>query len=219
MKRCLIITGGPIDLGFARSYLSEERFERVIAVDRGLAAAGALGVTPDVIVGDFDSVDPAVLAEFRRKEHIVWEVHQPEKDDTDTELAIKRALAMGATHVVLLGATGGRLDHLLGNIHLLYPCLQRGVEACILDPGNRLYLIDGERHFKRREVWGTYVSFLPLTEEVRGITLRGFKYPLTDKDIAIGTSLCISNELAEEEAAITFREGALIVVESRDTPM
>ena len=217
MKRCLIITGGPIDLGFARSYLSGEGFDRVIAVDRGLNAAWALGIVPDVIVGDFDSADPAALADFRRREHIVWEVHQPEKDDTDTELAIKRAAAMGAGYIVLLGATGGRLDHLLGNIHLLYPCLQRGVEACILDPGNKLYLIDGERRFKRREVWGTYISFLPLTEEVKGITLRGFKYPRTDKDIAIGTSLCISNELAADEAVITLQDGVLIVVESRDT--
>ena len=217
MKRCLIITGGPIDLGFARSYLSGEGFDRVIAVDRGLNAAWALGIVPDVIVGDFDSADPAALADFRRREHIVWEVHQPEKDDTDTELAIKRAAAMGAGYIVLLGATGGRLDHLLGNIHLLYPCLQRGVEACILDPGNKLYLIDGERRFKRREVWGTYISFLPLTEEVKGITLRGFKYPLTDKDIAIGTSLCISNELAADETVITLQDGVLIVVESRDT--
>ena len=143
-------------------------------------------------------------------------MHQPEKDDTDTELAIKRALAMGASHIVLLGATGGRLDHLLGNIHLLFPCLQRGVQASIVDPGNKLYLIDGEHHFKKKDVWGTYVSFLPLTEEVRGITLRGFKYPLTDRDISIGTSLCISNELEDEEASITFREGVLVVVESRD---
>ena len=72
------------------------------------------------------------------------------------------------------------------------------------------------RTFRKKDVWGTYVSFLPLTEEVRGITLRGFKYPLTDRDISIGTSLCISNELEDEEASITFREGVLVVVESRD---
>ena len=71
MKRCLIITGGPIDLGFARSYLSGEGFDRVIAVDRGLNAAWALGIVPDVIVGDFDSADPAALADFRRRQQIV----------------------------------------------------------------------------------------------------------------------------------------------------
>ena len=90
------------------------------------------------------------------------------------------------------------------------------MEAYILDSQNRIYLIDGERTFKRNEAWGNYISFLPLTQEVRGITLTGFKYPLHEKDIEIGTSLCISNELAGEEGTITFTDGVLIVVESHD---
>lgn len=216
MKRCLIVTGGRIELDFAASYLQKEHFDRLVAVDRGLEAVKALGLSPDVIVGDFDSVSPQTLAFFRRLEHIVWEVHDPVKDDTDTELAVKRAAAMGCGEIVLLGATGGRLDHLLGNIHLLFPCLQRGIQAVILDRQNRLYLIDGETRFYRSRLWGKYVSFLPLTPEVKGITLRGFFYPLTDRDIEIGTSLCISNELTEEEGSITLREGVLIAVESKD---
>lgn len=79
-----------------------------------------------------------------------------------------------------------------------------------------MYLIDGETVFRRHEVWGTYISFLPLTQEVTGITLKGFKYPLENKDICIGTSLCISNELIEEEGRITFSEGVLMAVESHD---
>ena len=218
MKRCLILTGGRFDLTFAAGFLEKERFHKVIAVDGGLRAARDLGVEPDVVVGDFDTAEPELISEYRRREHIVWEVHQPEKDDTDTELAIKRAMAMGCTQTVILGATGGRLDHMLGNIHLLYPCLQTGMEAVILDPQNKLYLIDGEHHFQKKELWVKYVSFLPLTEVVKGITLKVFKYPLIDRDIEIGTSLCISNEVVEDEAVITFREGALIVVESRDLP-
>lgn len=216
MKRCLILTGGPLDTDFACEYLKNEAFDRIIAVDGGLEAAKKLGLTPDAAVGDFDTVTPQTLAFFRKKEHIIWEVHQPEKDDTDTELAIKRAISMGCDQTVILGATGKRLDHMLGNIHLLYPCLQKGMDTQILDRENRLYLIDGERRFRRQELWGRYVSFLPLTETVRGITLRGFKYPLTDRDIEIGTSLCISNELEEDEAVITFTEGVLVVVESHD---
>ena len=191
MKRCLILTGGKLSLAFAGSFLKEHKFEKVVAVDGGLEAAKELDIIPDVIVGDFDTVHPEILAYYRKMEHIVWEVHQPEKDDTDTELAIKRALAMNCSHITLLGATGGRLDHMIGNIHLLFPCLQKGTYAEI-------------------------VSFLPLTEEVKGITLRGFKYPLTDRDISIGTSLCISNELVEEEGTITFSDGVLITVESHD---
>lgn len=169
-----------------------------------------------MIVGDFDSVDPLVLEYYRSREHIVWDVRRPEKDETDTELAFLRAQAMGCTDLVILGATGGRIDHMLGNIHLLFPCLQKGIRASLFDGQNRIFLLDGSYTFRRRELWGKYISFLPLTERVEGITLRGFKYPLTERDIEIGTSLCLSNELKEEEGTITFREGVLIAVESHD---
>ena len=216
MKRCLIITGGKLDLSFAGSFLKQETFHKIIAVDAGLESVSALGLEPDMIVGDFDTVRPETLAYYRTREHIVWDTHQPEKDETDTELALLKAQALGCTEVVVLGATGGRIDHMLGNIHLLFPCLQKGIDACILDPQNRVYLIDGEHTFRRNRIWGKYISFLPLTEQVNGITLTGFKYPLHEKDIEIGTSLCISNELTEEEGTITFTDGVLVVVESHD---
>ena len=133
MKRCLIITGGKLDLSFAGSFLGQETFDKIIAVDAGLEAVKALGLEPDMIVGDFDTVKPEVLAYYRRMEHIVWDTHQPEKDETDTELALLKAQATGCTEVVVLGATGGRMDHMLGNIHLLFPCLQKGMEAYILE--------------------------------------------------------------------------------------
>ena len=157
MKRCLIITGGKLDLSFAGSFLGQETFDKVIAVDAGLEAVKALGLEPDMIVGDFDTVRPEVLAYYRRMEHIVWDARQPEKDETDTELALLKAQATGCTEVVVLGATGGRMDHMLGNIHLLFPCLQKGMEAYILDSQNRIYLIDKERTFNRREIWGKYM--------------------------------------------------------------
>lgn len=216
MKRCLIVTGGKLDLSFAGPFLKNQSFERIIAVDGGLKAVKELGLEPDVIVGDFDSVDPLVLEYYRSRDHIVWDMRRPEKDETDTELAFLRAQAMGCTDLVILGATGGRIDHMLGNIHLLFPCLQKGIRASLFDGQNRIFLLDGSYTFRRQELWGKYISFLPLTERVEGITLRGFKYPLTERDIEIGTSLCLSNELEEEEGTITFREGVLIAVESHD---
>lgn len=216
MKTCLVITGGPIDLGFAGDFLKDRSFNKVIAVDAGLEAVKALGILPDVIVGDFDTVKTEVLSEFQQMEHIIWEVHRPEKDETDTELALKRAMASGCGEIAILGATGGRLDHMLGNLHLLYPCLQKGIFAYLLDSQNKVYLLDEGKDFFEETLWGKYVSFLPLSQEVKGITLTGFKYPLYEKDIEIGTSLCISNELIEEEARIDFREGVLICVESHD---
>ena len=218
MKNCLIVTGGKLDLAFARSFLQKEAFHKVIAADAGLEAAEKLGLVPDYIVGDFDTVDPTVLERFQNIPHIVWEKHRPEKNETDTELARSRALTLGCDRLVFLGATGGRLDHMLGNLHVLYACLQSGVEAWIVDEQNKLYLLDEGKTFYREQLWGKYVSFLPYTEQVAAITLCGFRYPLNRKDIRRGeeAGLCISNELSEDTATVTFEDGVLICVESRD---
>lgn len=218
MKTCLIVTGGKLDLAFARSFLEKEKFDKVIAVDAGLEAADALGLVPDYVVGDFDTVSGPVVERYRQMPFIVWEQHKPEKNETDTELARSRALTLGCQRIVFLGATGGRLDHMLGNLHALYACMESGVEAYLIDPQNRVCLLDEGKTFYKNSLWGKYVSFLPYTEEVRGITLTGFKYPLSKKDIRRGqeVGLCISNELEQEAATLDFDEGILICVESRD---
>ncbi len=220
MKTGLIITGGRMDMTFAGHFVEEQRknFDCVVAVDAGLSVAEKLRLAPTAVVGDFDTVSPEVLEHFQKQKGILWDVHKPEKDETDTELAIHTALKLGCKRLLILGATGGRLDHELSNIHLLKLCLDQGGEAWLYDPKNRVSLLNGERRFRKTEQYGTYVSFIPMTEKVLGITLEGFKYPLFEKNISIGAEagLCISNEIASEEARITFREGILICVESKD---
>ena len=218
MKTCLIVTGGTMDLAFAGSFLKQNTFDMVVAVDGGLEHLKPLGLLPDAVVGDFDTVSPDVLAEYRKMEQVAWEIHQPEKDETDTELAIETAIGMGALSITILGGTGGRIDHMLANIHLLAGCLERGISASMVDGQNRLYILDGETTFYRDRVHGKYLSFIPLTERVEGITLTGFKYPLNGKTITIGreAGLCVSNEVVEETGCISFDSGLLICVESGD---
>lgn len=218
MKKGLILTGGKLDLDFARTYLSKHSFDKILAVDSGLAAARSLNIIPDYIVGDFDSVDQQVIKQYREIPYIVWDAHQPEKDETDTELARSRALAIGCRELVFLGATGGRIDHLLGNIDTLHACLATGVKACLLDQQNKLYLLDEGKTFYRDDLWGDFISFLPYTETVTGITLRGFRYPLNCRNIRKGeeAGLCISNELADESGTLEFDKGILICTESSD---
>lgn len=218
MSSCLIVSGGTLELDFARPYVQREHFDKVIAVDGGLAYMEPLGLIPDYIVGDFDTISPDVLEQYRQYPYIVWDAHNPEKNETDTELARSRALTLSCDRIVFLAATGGRLDHLLANLHTLYACLQRGIEAYIIDARNRVRLTDTETHFPASKSWGKYISFLPYTEEVTGLTLRGFKYPLDDRTLRRGEEpgLCISNELASDEAVLTLDEGILICIESRD---
>lgn len=216
MKRCLIITGGRVERSFAGSFLKNQTYDLVIAVDSGMEALLGLGLSPNLVVGDLDSVSKEALKQARDLDGLEWDIHVPEKDETDTELALRKAMENECDRITILGATGGRLDHFLGNVHLLYPCLRQGIYAELVDACNRIYLLDGPKVFEAEQLYGAYVSFLPLTETVTGITLTGFKYPLLDQTIHIGTSLCISNEVLESQAAIQFRQGVLICVESRD---
>lgn len=222
MKRCLMITGGVLSLPFARDFIKERTYDLVIAVDAGLSYAGELGIHADVAVGDFDTLGSEKLSEYKKDKSLSMDIHRPEKDETDTELAFRTAFSRGCTSVDVLGATGGRLDHEVSNIHLLVQGMKKGMDISIYDRQNRIYLLDASRQnsrfYEKSKVYGSYVSFLPLTEEVKGITLTGFKYPLFKKDISIleNPSLCVSNEVMEETAEISFDQGILICVESRD---
>lgn len=214
---CLIITGGSLNLNFAEQFLKGRSYGCVIAVDGGLKAAADLGLCPDEIVGDLDTVDLDLFDSYRGKPGIELEIHRPEKDETDTELALLTARRKGFRQVHLLGALGGRMDHALGNVQLLNQCFQNGMRVEIYDERNKIYLAGfGRTEFFREQTYGRYISFLPLTETVEGITLTGFKYPLSNKTIHLGTSLCISNELREEKGSLEFKKGTLICIESHD---
>lgn len=222
MKRCLVITGGPIDLEFAAEFLKERTYEYVAAVDNGFSVCRKLGVKPDLLVGDFDTFGREEILKYQNMPGFTFDIRRPEKDETDTELAFSDVLKAGYQEADVLGATGGRLDHELSNIYLLSQARRQGLAVYLYDRQNRISVLDAEienkREFRKNEMYGTYISFLPLTETVTGITLTGFKYPLTDRSISMrkDPGLCVSNELSEERAAITFRRGILLCIESRD---
>ena len=216
MKNCLIVTGGTIDIAFAKDFLSQRSYDYVIAADAGLEVLRPLHIYPNAVVGDLDTVDHKILKEYELLPDIEFEIHKPEKDETDTELALLTAARQGCESVDVLGALGGRMDHAVGNIQLMYQFFCQGMEVNIYDAGNRLYLIGGRKTFHKEKLYGKYVSFLPMTEVIEGLTLRGFKYPLQRKTITLGTSLCISNELKHEEGILELESGVLLCVESHD---
>lgn len=216
MKKCLVVTGGSIDISFVKDFLQNRKYDWVIAVDAGLEILDSLHIMPDEVVGDLDTVEPSVLKEYRDKSSVTFEIHKPEKDETDTELALLTAARCGCDRVDLLGALGGRLDHEISNIQLIYQFFKQGMEVCIYDAQNKLYLLDGGKVFRRSELYGKYISFMPLTEVVTGLTLKGFKYPLNRRRIELGSCLCISNELNGEEGIMEVETGVLICVEAHD---
>ena len=216
--QALIISGGHLEDGFAASYIENYDFGLTIAVDSGMSFFYRQGWVPDYIVGDFDSVKPEILQSFLELKEDKPKVlqFQPEKDETDTEIAIRTAIGQGCGAIHILGATGSRLDHVLGNIHLLGMAMEQGVEVIMADPNNRIRMVREGLVLKKGGQYGKYVSLLPFTPQVTGLTLTGFKYPLDQYTLECYHSLGVSNEITGEQAEISFRDGVLLVIESKD---
>lgn len=182
----------------------------VICADGGAYHAKRMGIKPHVILGDFDSC----CREFAEGFPGVKIVEYPsEKDETDTELAVEYALSSGEKHIMLLGATGTRIDHTIANLSLLMVIAQRGGTGEIINEHNRAFLITDKAVVKGR---GTQVSLIAYGGDVKGITLKGFKYPLTDYTLEMGSSRGISNVVVEDAGEISIREGTLLAVLARD---
>lgn len=216
MRHFVIVSGGNVVDDFALRVLGEQRPDVMIAADAGMEFFYRNGVRPDMIVGDFDSAATEALAYFKEQPDVEIRELNPVKDDTDTEYALRLAIEMGAEQITLLGATGSRLDHVLGNIELLGIGLEAGVTIVMLDANNRIRMMNRGFSISRKEQFGTYVSLLPYTKTVDHLTLTGFKYPLTDYCLKGFCSLGVSNEIADEEATVDFDGGILLVIESRD---
>ena len=214
--KTLIINGGSIEDDFAVAYVRSYAPDYVIAADSGMEFCYRSKLRPNCIIGDFDSVNPEVLSTFREQADIEWRDYIPEKDYTDSEIAVCTAMEKGSTCIHILGATGSRLDHVIGSIQLLSKIDEAGIEGRIIDANNRIRVIHGRTVLTKENQFGKYVSILPLSTRITGITLTGFKYPLHLATITSDNTLGISNEIVEAEAVVDFDDGVAIIIEARD---
>ncbi len=223
LGKVLLITGGKVNMDFAEEYTASQEYDTVVCADSGLNTAYRLGMPVHYFMGDFDSVSPEILEAYREgkvegSEQCEWVRYPKEKDYVDTQLVLEWILEKGADEITFLGATGGRLDHFLANINILMLALKQKVPAYIVDSRNRIRLTDSTLSIERQDMYGKYLSLLPLTSTVTGVTLRGLKYLIEDYTLEVGIARAISNEMDEtsDKAEILLRTGVLIVVESKD---
>lgn len=211
VRRAIIFSGGQLG-EWALQHLQAD--DLVIAADYGAWFAVQHGIRPHMSLGDFDSISEDQLAAIEANSDQVNAVDPVWKDLTDTEMAFEYALSRDPAEILLLGVTGTRLDHTLANIHLLARAEQQGVQAVIIDANNEIRLTTSRLIIQRQDY--SYVSLVPLTERVSGVTLRGFRYPLQDAELGFGKTLGISNELIEDTGTIELTQGKLLVIQSRD---
>ena len=207
MKRAVIVGGAPIGrIESIRSYLRADDF--FIYCDGGLRHVAALGREADLIVGDFDSHEnPHAAAETIVLPH--------EKDDTDSYYAAKEALRRGYRDFLLLGASGARLDHTLGNLALLLMLHEAGARALLVDDYAEMEIVaqEGARVSDRYP----YFSLFNLDGSARDVTVTGAKYPLCGAALPCDSSLGVSNEpLPGQTAEIRALEGRLLLIRVRE---
>lgn len=211
--KTLLVAGGRCDIiqlkNTAKHMKDSSEKLYIIGIDGGMKTLKEAGIKPDIGVGDFDSVNVLDYSDTPIEKLC------PEKDDTDTEHALLMAIDMHPSEIVLMGATGSRLDQTISSIELLKCAVDADVPAVILDPTNRIRVAKGETVITKEDSFGYYVSIIPFSEDLTDLTMKGFKYEIEDFTLKKGISRCISNELASDRAVISC-SGYYIVMETCD---
>ncbi len=192
----------------------KKEYSTIIAADGGVLLLEELGVTPDVLLGDFDSITEDKIS-YYQKNNVKIIKYPKEKDETDGELALKYCKKNNLDNIVIIGAQGGRLDQQLGNIFLIEYAYYHDIKAVIKDPGLEMGLIIHKKIFNNCK--GKYLSLIPLSKQVSGVSIKGCKYSLNDELLYRYKTRGISNLITKEMAEVSLNEGILIYLKHRYT--
>ena len=210
-KTAFIYTGGQVFC----EYVTEkpEKDDLIIAADAGYLTAKEMGIVPDVLLGDFDT-----LGERNIPDGIECLRVPREKDDTDTQLAVRTAIERGAKEIVIIGGLGGRIDHTLSTLAILEDLWERKndrIFATLTDGKNRVRFLRNSGTILPRSQY-RYFSLIAADEVVKGITIEGGKYPLKNGRISRRHQWAVSNEIKGNCVLIEIKRGGVWVIESMD---
>ncbi len=191
-----------------------EAEDLVIAADSGYKNAIAMGVSVNMLVGDFDSLDSSALKRVDSSKTEVVTV-PAEKDFTDTQLAVKLALEKGASGIVIIGGLDGRLDHTLSNIAILEKLYSVNTRCIITDGKNRIRYMKNSSDIIPRSRF-KYLSVLAAEEKVKDVNIEGCKYPLKNATLLRKHQFAVSNEILKNCAFVSVKKGAVYIVESAE---
>ncbi|MBE0689934.1 MAG: thiamine diphosphokinase [Anaerolineae bacterium] len=209
--KAIIFANGEINDGLmVRRALEHASSARLIAADGGAHVAERFGITPQVIIGDMDSVDEQQLEHLIRAGIEVYR-HPPAKNETDLELALLYAVERGVRWIRVIGAIGGRLDQTLSNVYLLALPELRPFDVRLVS-GNEEALLMWPGTLTIVGAKGDTVSLLPVSGVARGIRTESLLYPLKSEELLFGPARGVSNEMHGDSAQVHLREGALLVL-------
>ncbi len=209
--QALIFANGDLNPGPLVDYVLQDAGDALtIAADGGARHMLALGLAPQVVIGDMDSLSETELAHCAALGAAILR-YPPAKDETDLELALLYAAGRGAETVRVIGAMGGRLDQTLANILLLTLPVLRGRDVRLVAGRQAAWLLWPGQHRLDGQI-GDTLSLIPLGGEAAGVATDGLAYPLRDETLLFGPARGISNVFSADAAAVRFSAGMLLVV-------
>jgi thiamine pyrophosphokinase len=185
--------------------------DRIFCADGGTVHALALGLTPELIIGDFDSLPPDLVAEMEAA-GVSFQRHPARKDQTDLELAFQTAVAEGVDEILLVTALGGRLDQMLANIFLLARPEYASVRLTLVDGSQSATVLGSHQTLTLTGQQGDTLSLVPLTPTVQQVNLSGVEWPLVEATLTFGSTWSISNAFTNPQATVQIGEGMVLVV-------
>lgn len=213
MSRAVIVSNGKaFDYSKYEGVFRSDDF--IICADGGIHHLLKLGIYPDLWIGDFDSCKfDELIKMYPKLKEVNTLVLKKDKDETDTHFSCIKALEMGYNEILIVFASGGRLDHMLSNIHILEFILNKGAKASITDEKNTIHICSD---FISVPKVRKYLSVIPLDKEVTIEKSNGLLYPLNDFTLRREISMGVSNEIIDDKAEIYIKSGKTLIVESDD---
>lgn len=206
----ILANGGPPSHAALQAFLPD--VGTIICADGGARHALKLGLRPDLVIGDFDSLSEAELNHLMA-EGIPIERFSANKDQTDLELALQAAMRHQPTRILLAAALGGRLDQQLANILLLTQSAWQGVRLGLVDEGQVAWLMRGPDQLQLSGQEGDTLSLVPLSAEVSGLSIEGVAWPLKQAQTTLGSTLTISNRFAATNVQINLDNGMALALQ------
>lgn len=210
MKACILLNGKVKDTEFVKDTIKDNAYDYIICADGGAKHLYNLKLIPDYILGDLDSLE-AHIVDYYKKNGVNFKKFPQRKNETDTQLCVHLAKHLMVSEIHLIGALGGRIDHTVANINLMYYIKELGMSPLIKGKDEEIYIIENEK-IRLNAKKGNTISILPIKGDVSGVTLENLEYPLENADIKFGNPIGLSNVMENDYFSVKVDKGSLIII-------
>lgn len=213
MKVCIVLNGEIQDYNNIKETIIKNEYDYIICADGGANHIYNMDIKPDYIIGDLDSADDDIV-NYYKNHGVKFEKFPSKKNETDTELCIYLANKLKAKEIDFLGALGGRVDHMLANINLLYYVRSMNINTKIISHKEDIYIAIDEEVFIDGNK-GDTISVIPINGDAQGVTLKELEYPLTDYNMKYSLPLGISNVMTTSKCSVKVNKGNLLIIRNK----